>query len=145
LSTDPADRKPKKLTPKLRPELIADRDEVFAAISNDAVLLIDVMPEPHFQGVMAMYDRPGHIPSASNIPATALFDESGRYRPHDELAKICAGDRKARVITYCGAGVAASCNAFVMCRLGFTDVAVYMGSLQEWAADPDNPLVVDKP
>jgi thiosulfate/3-mercaptopyruvate sulfurtransferase len=53
------------------------------------------------------------------------------------------GDRKARSITYCGAGIAASSNAFIMLRLGFEDVAVYMGSLQEWAADPANPLVVD--
>ena len=55
------------------------------------------------------------------------------------------GDCEDRVITYCGAGIAASSNAFVLIRLGYTDVAVYMASLQEWAADPDNPLVVDKP
>jgi 3-mercaptopyruvate sulfurtransferase SseA len=29
-----------------------------------------------------------------------------------------------------------------MTRLGFTNVAVYMGSLQEWAADPTNPMEV---
>lgn len=29
-----------------------------------------------------------------------------------------------------------------MTRLGFTDVAVYTASLQEWAADPDNPMTV---
>ena len=51
----------------------------------------------------------------------------------------------ARVITYCGGGIAASANAFVMPRLGFTDVAVYMASLQEWAADPANPLEVAEP
>ena len=39
--------------------------------------------------------------------------------------------------------VYAGLNAFVMTRLGFTDVAVYTASLQEWAADPANPLVVD--
>jgi 3-mercaptopyruvate sulfurtransferase SseA len=32
-----------------------------------------------------------------------------------------------------------------MTRLGFTDVAVYAASLQEWAADPALPLVVDTP
>ena len=53
------------------------------------------------------------------------------------------GDHNARVITYCGAGVAASSNAFILVRLGFSDVAVYMASLQEWAADPANPLVVE--
>jgi thiosulfate/3-mercaptopyruvate sulfurtransferase len=144
LSTEPADHPAKQLTPAPRPALIADRDEVFAAINDDAVSLIDVMHESHFKGEMSLYARPGHIPSASNIPATALIDESGRYRPHDELAAMFDGDRKARTITYCGAGVAASSNAFIMRRLGFTDVAVYMASLQEWAADPDNPLVVEK-
>jgi thiosulfate/3-mercaptopyruvate sulfurtransferase len=145
LSTEPADHPAKQLTPNLRPALIADRDEVFSAIKDDDVSLIDVMPESHFKGEMSLYARPGHIPSATNIPTTALLDESGRYRPHDELVPMFDGDRKARHITYCGAGVAASANAFIMLRLGFTDVAVYMASLQEWAADPANPLVVDKP
>ena len=51
-------------------------------------------------------------------------------------------DRNARVITYCGGGIVASTDAFVMIRLGFTNVAVYTASLQEWAADPANPMVV---
>ena len=142
LSTEPSDHQTGKLTPFLRPELIADRDEVFEAIGNDAVVLIDAMPNEHFQGKMAMYGRPGHIPTARNISAIALVEESGRYRPDDELAAVFTGDRTARSITYCGGGVAASSNAFVMTRLGFTDVAVYMGSLAEWTADPANPLVV---
>jgi len=144
LSTEPADHYTRQLTPMPRPSLIADRDEVFAAIDNDAVRLIDAMPEPHYRGKMAMYGRPGHIPGAINIPATDLINESGRYRSHAELSEIFTGDPKARSITYCGAGVAASSNAFIMTHLGFKDVAVYMGSLQEWAADHANPLVVDE-
>jgi thiosulfate/3-mercaptopyruvate sulfurtransferase len=145
LSTEPADRETNQLTPEPRPELIAHRDEVLAAIGDDAVTLIDTMPEAHFKGRMAMYARPGHIPGAVNVPTTALFDEAGRYLPLDELAVLCTGDREARVITYCGGGIAASAHAFVLVRLGFTDVAVYAASLQEWAADPDLPLVVEAP
>jgi len=145
LSTEPANRPAKQLTPAPRPELIADRDEVLAAIDNRAVSIIDALPEASYRGEMAMYDRPGHIPGASNIPAFALLDESGRYRPHDELAAMHDGDRNARAITYCGGGIAASSNAFIMTRLGFTDVAVYTASLQEWAADSANPMVVDTP
>lgn len=37
-------------------------------------------------------------------------------------------------------GIAASSNAFILTRLGYEDVAVYTASLQEWAADPANPL-----
>jgi len=144
LSTEPANRPTKQLTPAPRPELIADRDEVFAAIDNSAVHLIDALPEASFRGEMTMYDRPGHIPSASNTPFTSLIDESGRYRPNDELAALFDGDRNDRTIIYCGGGIAASSAAFVMTRLGFTDVAVYTASLQEWATDPANPMVVDE-
>lgn len=144
LSTKPADHSAGKLTPNLRPETIADRDEVFEAISDDAAHLIDAMPEAHFRGEMVMYGRPGHIPSADNISAMALIDDSGRYKSDEELAAMFTGNSNDRYITYCGAGVAASSNAFIMIRLGFKDVAVYMGSLQEWVADPENPLVVDE-
>jgi thiosulfate/3-mercaptopyruvate sulfurtransferase len=143
LSTEPANRPAQKLTPAPRPDLIADRDEVRAAIDNKAVSLIDALPEASYRGEMAMYDRPGHIPGASNIPAFALVDDSGHYLPLEELAAIFDGDRNARTITYCGGGIAASSTAFIMSRLGYTDVAVYTASLQEWAADPANPMVVN--
>lgn len=142
LSTEPATRSAKRLTPAVRPELIAHRDEVFAAIHDDTVCLVDAMPEEHYRGEWTMYDRPGHIPGASNVSVLALVDESGRYRSRSQLAAMFEGDRHARTITYCGGGIAASSAAFVLTRLGFTDVAVYTASLQEWAADPANPLLV---
>ena len=145
LSTEPANRRVNQLTLSLRPTLIADRDEVYAAINDNAVSLVDAMPKPHFLGAMALYDRPGHIPTASNVSTMALLGETGGFRPHGELAAMFDGDRENRVISYCGSGIAASATAFIMSRLGFTDVAVYIASLQEWAADPDNPLVVDDP
>jgi len=30
-----------------------------------------------------------------------------------------------------------------MTRLGYTDIAVYTASLQEWSADPNAPMTVD--
>lgn len=140
LSTKPASRQARSLAPKLRPGLIAQRDEVLAAIDDHSVHLIDALPADHYRGEEAMYARPGHIPSATNVPMFALLDESGRFRPLDELASLFALEHDDRAITYCGGGIAASANAFVMTRLGFTDVAVYAASLQEWAADPSNPM-----
>ena len=43
-------------------------------------------------------------------------------------------------MTYCGAGIAASSDAFVLALLGVADVAVYDGSLEEWARDPACPM-----
>lgn len=142
LSTEPASHPASHLTVALRPELIADRDEVFASLENDAVSLIDALPASHYSGDMAMYDRPGHIPGALNLPASALLDDSGRFKSNDELASMIETDRNARSITYCGGGISASADAFVLTRLGFTDVAVYAASLQEWAADPSNPMEI---
>jgi len=145
LSTEPANHPAQQLTPAVRSELIADHDEVLAAIDNKAVWIIDALPEASFKGQMKMYGRPGHIPGATNIPQSSLLDESGRFRPHEQLVALFKGDRNQRAITYCGGGIAASANAFIMTRLGFTDVAVYTASLQEWAADPSNPLVTEEP
>lgn len=142
LSIEPVTRPAKQLTPAPRPELIADRDEVLASLDNPAVRLIDTMPAEMYRGEMTLYARPGHIPGASNMNALDLLDKTGRFRPDDELAAMIGGDRNARAITYCGGGIMASSNAFVMTRLGFTNVAVYTASLQEWAADPANPMVV---
>ena len=143
LSTVPASRPAGPLTVKLRPQLIADRDEVMASIEDDSVTLVDSLPPAHYRGEMTMYERPGHIPGAVNVPVFSALDETGRYRSLDELESIFEGDRDGRAITYCGGGIAASSSAFLMTRLGFTDVAVYAASLQEWTADPENPMEID--
>jgi len=143
LSTEPANRQSGSLTLTLRPELMVDRDEVFASIDNDDVTLIDALPAPQYRGDMAMYARPGHIAGAINVPVTSLTDE-GLYRSKEELQDLFSSDRDTRTITYCGGGIAAASDAFILIRLGFEDVAIYDASLQEWAADPDNPMEISE-
>lgn len=143
LSTEPSKQTEKLLTANVRPELIADRDEVYNAIGNEDVWLIDAMPSSHYRGEMVMYKWPGHIPGATNTPSFSLLDESGLYRPQMELEVMLDGNRDARTITYCGGGISAASDAFILTRLGFTNVAIYDGSLQEWTMDPENPLEVD--
>jgi len=140
VSTELPRRDAGKLSVNLRPKLIADHGEVLESLENQNVRLIDSMSEAHYRGEVAMYARPGHIPGASNIPTTLLMDETGRFRPQDELEMLFDFNVNDRTITYCGGGIAASANAFVLHRLGFTDVAVYAASLDEWAADPANPM-----
>ena len=50
---------------------------------------------------------------------------------------------RGRVITYCGGAIAACSDAFVLTLLGSTNVAVYDGSLLEWASDPTLPIETD--
>jgi thiosulfate/3-mercaptopyruvate sulfurtransferase len=124
----------------LRPQLMADINDVRAAIDDNAVNIIDSLPAESYRGDFAMYGRPGHIASATSAPGVLLLDETGRFRSRDEMDMLFDGNREERTITYCGGGIAAAQNAFVMTRLGFEDVAVYDNSLQEWAVDPANPM-----
>ena len=143
LSTEPVERVPRSLTVNLRPELVANQEEVRAAIDNDAIRLIDALPAMHYRGEWTMYDQPGHIPGAINAPVLSLFDEAGRFRPANELASLFGDDKDKRTITYCGGGIAASADAFALTRLGFKDVAIYAASLEEWSANPENPMEID--
>jgi len=143
ISTEASNHQPSVFKLALRPELIADRKEVFDAISNDKVNIIDALPPASYNGKFSMYARPGHIPTATNMPTSDLINESGRFKSLEELDMRQEGERNERVITYCGGGVAATGAAFVLHRLGFKDVAVYMGSLQEWAPNPENPMTTE--
>ena len=143
LSTSPATQPERHLTPAPRPGLIVDRDEVRESIHDDSVQLIDTLPKEFYRGEKTLYARPGHIPGATNLCGLDLLDETGHMRPDEELAAMHTGDRNARTITYCGGGILASLSAFAMTRLGYDDVAVYTASLQEWAADPSNPMEID--
>ena len=140
LSLDPVSRPARKLTPKPRPELIADHDEVLAAIGDDAVVLIDTLPEAFYRGEMSIYPRAGHITGAVNIDGLGLLDNRGHLLPLQELEAMHELDRNARIISYCGGGIVASTDAFVLTRLGFSNVAVYIASLEEWTTDPANPM-----
>ncbi len=140
LSLEPVVRPQKVLTPSPRPELIAYHDEVLSAIDDEAVVIVDTLPEEFFRGEWVMYPRPGHIPGSVNINGLSLLDKKGRLLDQEQLASMHKFDPDARIITYCGGGIVASTEAFVLTRLGFSNVAVYMASLEEWTADPDNPM-----
>ncbi len=86
LSSDPpAIARPHVLTARPRPDLIAVRADVMAAIDEPGVTLVDALPSEFFNGQATIYARPGHIPTAINIPALGM---PGDQRP----------DRSYRVI-----------------------------------------------
>lgn len=140
LSLEPVTCAVNTLTCNPHPELIADHDEVFASINDETVVLIDTLPEPFYRGEMSIYPRAGHITGAVNIDGLSLLDKNGHLLSHDELVAMHGFDRNSRIITYCGGGIVASTDAFVLTRLGYNNVAVYMASLEEWTSDLDNPM-----
>jgi thiosulfate/3-mercaptopyruvate sulfurtransferase len=144
ISTDPApDHAPANFVARVRPDLFVGKDEVLAAIENPDVSIVHALSREVHRGERQDYARPGHIPGAHNVPFAELVErDTHRYLPQDRLSAAFSGVPSGRVITYCGGGVAASSDAFVLGLLGVEDVAVYDGSLYEWAAEAALPLVL---
>lgn len=89
------------LTPASRPEMIADKAEMLAAVDDGATCLIDALPAPVFAGEVQPYARPGHIPGAVNIAATSMVDaETGRFRPVEVIRAMLPERPQARTVAY---------------------------------------------
>jgi thiosulfate/3-mercaptopyruvate sulfurtransferase len=130
-----------------RPGLFVGKEEVLAAIDQRHVRIVDALVPEVYRGHRQDYPRAGHIPGARNVPFTELVDpRSHRFFPKDRLRAVVSDVLSAdpeRVITYCGGAIAASSDAFVLSLLGVKNVAIYDGSMSEWAADPSLPLVCE--
>lgn len=97
----PTPAPPGSLSLQPRPRLIADKDEVMAAMADGATCLIDSLPAPVFNGDVQPYARPGHIPGAINVPASSMVDgETGRFRPADEIRAMLPDRPEARTVAY---------------------------------------------
>ena len=95
-------------------------------------------------------DKPGHIPSATSLPAPWIWNENpnGTYAYKDSktlgtMAAGVAGDPGSQeIIVYCGVGGYASSWWFVLTQvLGYQNVKIYDGAAQEWVKH--NDMVAD--
>ena len=61
------------------------------------------------------------------------------------LAKFEAAgvDKSKKIICYCGGGIAATLDLFVLHQLGYRDLSVYDASMSEWATDKSLPIETD--
>lgn len=137
-STAPAPAHPPVgLEARPRSGTIVGRAEVEAAVHDDRVCLVNALSSDVHDGTDTSYGRPGHIPSSRNVYAVDLVDPAThRYRRLDELRRVFAdaGVGGGRIVTWCGGGIAATSDAFVLNLLGHDDVGIYDGSLSEWVA-----------
>jgi thiosulfate/3-mercaptopyruvate sulfurtransferase len=124
--------------------LMVGKNEVKAAIGDAGVCTLNaLLPAQHTGSGGNSYGRPGRIAGSVNLPAAHLIDPAtNTFLPADELRRrlgeVGAMDRP--VIAYCGGGIAASADAFILTMLGHSDVRIYDASLSEWAKDETLPM-----
>ena len=71
---------------------------------------------------------------------------NGKLKEPHEVMKIFEQEgitSNHQIINYCGGGIAATLDAFVLYQLGFDFLQVYDNSLSEWAINEKLPMERD--
>jgi thiosulfate/3-mercaptopyruvate sulfurtransferase len=123
----------------------AFRDEVVAAIGQRN--LVDVRSPDEFSGKLLapahlpqeQAQRPGHIPTAKNVPWSKAANDDGTFKSDEDLTKLYAGeagvDFAKDTIAYCRIGERSAHTWFVLHELlGQPNVKNYDGSWTEYGS-----------
>ncbi len=146
-ATEPTVYTPASLTARGRPELFAGRDEMLAAIDDGATCTLNALGADLHSGATARYGRPGRIPRSVNVPAATLQKpDTKEFVDIDTIAAAFAKvgvTPEKRILNYCGGGIAATLDAYLLHQLGFENLTVYDNSMNEWAKDESLPIERD--
>ena len=122
--------------------IFASMKDVQAAAGNAKVVLVDLREAAEFSGKDPK--GKGRIPGAINIDHTTLFDAKSQYKPKTDLEKIfsAAGITSDKtIIALCNSGARASKGFFALKSiLGYPNVKIYEGGLNEWVATASNKV-----
>lgn len=144
ITTVPTQPKAARFQARPRPETVVSLSWVKEHLESPKVQLIDARTPNFYSGKeKGMMPRAGHIPGAENIPYSSLLDDTGRFKPSEELQQLLKAKNgkspDALRITYCHIGQQATVPYFAARMLGI-DVKLFDGSFQEWSTQEDLPV-----
>jgi thiosulfate/3-mercaptopyruvate sulfurtransferase len=134
-----------RFTARPRSGFFVDKHAVLAATGAPGTVIVNALGPQFHEGLEpSRYGRPGRVPGSVNVPATTLVDPStkGFTGLGDAEAKFKAQGvtPEKRVICYCGGGISATIDLFILHQLGHDNLTLYDGSMGEWAKDASLPI-----
>jgi thiosulfate/3-mercaptopyruvate sulfurtransferase len=127
-----------------RPGVFVGKEEVKAAIGDRGTCTINALAPDLHRGENPRYGRPGRIPGSVNVPVSDVVDPASlTFKEAEAVAATfekVGADPSKRIVLYCGGGIAATLDAFLLHQLGYRDIAVYDASMSEWAKDGTLPI-----
>lgn len=135
----------------LQAALNVDKQYVFEAIDSEHHVIVDTREPRQYTGRTPVRGVPrnGFIPGAINIPhMTMLQIPDMTFKPAAALEQLLYPEgvtRDKEIILYCNIGNSCTVVYFAYRLLGHKKAVVYDGSMIEWAADPNMPLMTEEP
>ncbi len=131
-----------------RAGLFVDKSAVLARLDDPAAVIVNALGPQFHRGLEpSRYGRPGRIPGSRNVPAATLVNPADKTltTAADAEAKFAAQGitRDKTVICYCGGGISATVDLFMLAQLGYDKLTLYDASMGEWAKDPALPIETD--
>ena len=145
LSTEAVSHPPARFEARPCPGLFVDKHAVRAALGDADTLLVNALAEEWFRGeTPSRYGRRGRIPGSVSVPASTLLDpETHAFvspRVASERFDAAGVNECTRVIAYCGGGISATVDLFLLHQLGYEALSLYDASMGEWAKDESLPI-----
>jgi thiosulfate/3-mercaptopyruvate sulfurtransferase len=133
-----------------RTDMFADKHATKAAIGTTGTVIVNALSSQFHRGLEpSRYGRPGRVPGSVNVSAATLVDPKTKALTTlaDAASKFEAQGvtKDKKVICYCGGGISATVDLFLLHQLGYNDLTLYDGSMGEWAKDHDLPIATDAP
>lgn len=130
---------------RLRPELLADVDEVDEHRQRPRTCVFDSRGAEGYHGGGVYHDPVrGHIAGAGLADRANTTNADLTFRSADELRAyyldLLDGVEPSEVIYYCGSGITAAQNVLAMSIAGLEGSRMYVGSWSEWITDPRRPV-----
>jgi thiosulfate/3-mercaptopyruvate sulfurtransferase len=137
--------KPATFTAKPKTGYFVGKHDVLASRGERNTVVVNALGPQFHRGLEpSRYGRPGRVPGSCNLPAATLLDpQTKAFVPLAEAEQKFASlgiTKDKRVIAYCGGGISATVDLFLLRRLGYQNLTLYDGSMGEWAKDTSLPI-----
>jgi thiosulfate/3-mercaptopyruvate sulfurtransferase len=130
-----------------RAGLFVDKSTVLSRIGDASTVTVNALGPQFHRGLEpSRYGRPGRVPGSVNVSAATLVNPDKTLTTlADAEAKFASQGvtRDKNVICYCGGGISATIDLFLLTALGYDKLTLYDASMGEWARDASLPIETD--